>query len=77
MTRLPRNVSGREVVKALSKIGYYVDHQKGSHIILYNDTPGFQRISVPDHKNVRVGLLRQIIRDAGLTVERFIGLLPR
>lgn len=77
MVKLPRDISGRELIKALKKIGYYVDHQKGSHIILYNESPGYPRISIPDHKNVRAGLLRQIIRDAGLTVEGFIELLKR
>lgn len=34
MTKLPRDVSGQEVIKALRKLGYVVDRQKGSHVIL-------------------------------------------
>ncbi len=75
VVKLPRDISGRELIKALKKMGYYVDHQKGSHVILYNRSPGYPRLSVPDHKNIRIGLLRTIIRDAGLTAEEFLGLL--
>jgi predicted RNA binding protein YcfA (HicA-like mRNA interferase family) len=65
------------LVKRLEKIGYYVDHRKGSHIILKHKERALPRLSVPDHKNVRVGLLRNVIRDAGLTPEEFVKLLKR
>jgi predicted RNA binding protein YcfA (HicA-like mRNA interferase family) len=71
MTRLPI-VSGREVMKALRKIGYELDHQKGSHMILRNINPPYRRLTVPDHKEIAKGTLRAIIRQAGLTVEKFI-----
>jgi predicted RNA binding protein YcfA (HicA-like mRNA interferase family) len=64
-------VSGREVVKALSKIGYEVDHQTGSHIILRLSSPPYRRLTVPNHKELAKGTLRGIIEDAGLTVEEF------
>jgi predicted RNA binding protein YcfA (HicA-like mRNA interferase family) len=67
---LPR-VSGREVVKALRKIGYNTDRQRGSHIVLRQTAPPHRRITVPDHKEVAKGTLRAIIRQAGLTVEEF------
>ncbi len=75
MAKLPRNMSGRDLAKHLEKIGYYVDQQKGSHIILKHDERSLPRLSIPNHKNVRVGLLRKIIRDAGLTPEDFAKLL--
>ncbi len=34
--KLPRNVSGNELIKSLQKIGYTVTRQKGSHIARYN-----------------------------------------
>ena len=74
MTRLPV-VSGRDAVKALGKMGYAVDHQTGSHMILRRSTPPFRRLTVPDHKELAKGTLRAIIREAGLTVEQFTGLL--
>ena len=75
MVKLPRDISGQDVVKALEKVGYYVDHQKGSHIILKNVNRHLPRLSVPAHKAIRVGLLKKLIRDAGLTPEEFVKLL--
>lgn len=69
MSNLP-GVSGREVVKALTKIGYERDRQRGSHIILRQGQYPHRRIVVPDHKEVAKGTLRAIIREVGLTVER-------
>jgi predicted RNA binding protein YcfA (HicA-like mRNA interferase family) len=71
---LPR-VSGREVVKALGKIGYEIDRQRGSHIVLRNGEPPYRRLTVPDHDEVAKGTLRSIIRQAGLGVEEFKALL--
>jgi predicted RNA binding protein YcfA (HicA-like mRNA interferase family) len=45
-------VSGREVVKALKKVGYEFDHQRGSHIILRHVNPPHRRLTVPDHDEV-------------------------
>ena len=74
MSALPA-VSGREVVKALEKIGYLFDRQRGSHMILRQQSPPHRRLTVPDHKEVAKGTLRAIIRQAGLTVEEFNVLL--
>jgi len=68
-------VSGVEVVKALSKIGYELDHQTGSHMILRRKEPPHLRITVPNHREIAKGTLRAIIREAGLTVEEFVRLL--
>ncbi len=74
MGKLPV-VSGKETVKALSKVQYEVDHQKGSHIILRQNKHPFRRITIPNHKEIAKGTLRAILRESGLTVEEFIGLL--
>ncbi len=74
MSALPL-VSGREAVKALGKIGYVLDRQRGSHIILRQQNPPHRRLTVPDHMEVAKGTLRAIIRQAGLTVEEFNELL--
>ena len=69
-------VSGREVVVALQKIGYEVVRQRGSHIRMRHPTdPDRRPVTVPDHRELRVGTLRAILRDAGLSVEEFIALL--
>ncbi len=68
-------VSGKEAVKALSKVGFYIHHQKGSHIILKKEGFTDMRVVVPNHKELKRGMLRSIIKDAGLTVDEFITLL--
>jgi predicted RNA binding protein YcfA (HicA-like mRNA interferase family) len=74
VTVLPQ-VSGREVVAALAKIGYERDRQKGSHIVLRQTAHPYRRLVVPDHKEIAKGTLRAIIKQAGLTVEEFNELL--
>lgn len=74
MSILPR-ISGREVVAALSKIGYELDRKKGSHMVLRQIEPPHRRIVVPDHREVAKGTLRKIIKQVGLTVEEFKQLL--
>jgi predicted RNA binding protein YcfA (HicA-like mRNA interferase family) len=71
---LPR-ISGREAIKALSKIGYKFDRQKGSHIVLRNQESPYRRLTVPDHDEIAKGTLRSIIRQAGLSVDEFKSLL--
>ena len=68
-------VSGRDVVRALRKLGYALDHQRGSHMILRQEEEPHRRLTVPDHKEVARGTLRAIIREAGLTVADFNALL--
>ncbi len=67
--------SGNKLCKALGKIGYRVDHQTGSHIILRNEVPPYRRLTVPNHKEIAKGTLRAIIRQAGLTLEECNALL--
>lgn len=74
MSVLPR-VSGREVVKALARVGYEQDRQRGSHIILRQTSYPHRRITIPDHKEIAKGTLRSIIRETGLTVDEFKALL--
>ena len=74
MSSLPR-ISGREAVSAFRRLGYEVDRQKGSHIILRNARPPYRRLTVPDHRELAKGTLRALIREAGTTVEEFTALL--
>ena len=73
MSKLPV-VSGADCIKALTKIGFDVVRQRGSHITLVRQYPSTQ-LTVPNHKNIAKGTLRSLVRDAGLTVDEFIGLL--
>ena len=74
MPQLPV-VSGAQTVKAFERVGYKLSHQTGSHMILRLKTPPNRHLSIPHHKELGKGLLRGLIRDAGLTVEEFINLL--
>ncbi len=72
LTKLPV-VSGKDVIKALSKIGYYVRDQKGGHIHLRH--PYRKPLTIPYHDEIARGTLRVIIKDADLTVKEFMKLL--
>jgi predicted RNA binding protein YcfA (HicA-like mRNA interferase family) len=67
-------ISGADCVKALSKIGFEVYRQRGSHIVVVRQSPPTQT-TIPNHKELDRGTLRAIIRQTGLTVEEFIALL--
>lgn len=76
MAKLPVDLSGREVKAALEQAGFVFRRQSGSHMMLRRDEPP-ARIVVPDHKQIRVGTLRRIVADAGLTIEEFVRLIGR
>lgn len=76
MSRLPTDLSGKEVRSALERAGFTFRRQAGSHMILGREAP-HARVVVPDHRQIRIGTLRHIITDAGLTVEQFVALLNR
>jgi len=65
---LSKTFSGRQLVKALRRSGFVIDHQKGSHIFLHNLDKNISVI-VPNHKEIKKGTLNNIIKKAGLTIE--------
>jgi predicted RNA binding protein YcfA (HicA-like mRNA interferase family) len=73
MAKLPTDLSGKELAKILSKVGFVFQRQRGSHMVLRRDNP-FARVVVPDHKNLRIGTLRTILNQAGISVEELIAL---
>ncbi len=67
-------LTARKVIKALKKLGFSEDRQKGSHLILINLATG-KRVVVPVHpgKTIKKPLLKSIIEeDAGLKLEDFL-----
>lgn len=74
MAKLP-TCSGAEAVRAFGRMGYSVDHQTGSHVILRHEQPPHRRLTVPRHRELAKGTLRALIREAGITVEDFARLL--
>lgn len=77
--KLPRDLSGSELVNALARLGYEVNHQTGSHIRLTTQHNGEHHITVPAHDPIKIGTLNAILRDvaahAGLTREELLALL--
>lgn len=61
--RLPRDISGTELVKRLERLGYRTSRQTGSHIRLTCDNPQPHHVTVPNHNPLRVGTLAAIIGD--------------
>ncbi len=76
MPKLPV-ISGKELSKLFGKLGYEVDHQTGSHMILRHKDSPHRRLTIPNHREMSKGTLRAIIRQAGLTREEFEKLLSR
>ena len=75
MTKLP-NVTGRQVIKALKKKGWYKKSQRGSHVKMVN--PKFiNPVIVPVHSKTTIpkGTLSNIIKDADISLKEFIFLL--
>jgi predicted RNA binding protein YcfA (HicA-like mRNA interferase family) len=75
MAKVPRDVSGERAVRAFRRIGYVLDHQTGSHMILTHTDASRKPLTIPNHRTIKVGLLAKFIKDAALSVEEFIELL--
>jgi predicted RNA binding protein YcfA (HicA-like mRNA interferase family) len=71
MPKLPR-ISGPEIVRALQRLGFEVARQRGSHIIMRRGASG---CVVPNHREVKVGTLAGVLRQAGVSAEEFISTL--
>ena len=70
MPKLPRDISGRQAVKAFQRAGWTIA-RTGLHIVLEKE--GMRpTLSVPNHKVLDPGTLRTLIRHSGLTVEEFL-----
>lgn len=63
--KLPRGVTGEEVVKLLQRFGYEVVRQRGSHVRLQHAGPPKHNVSVPLHAPLKTGTLHSILTDVG------------
>jgi len=72
--RLPATTS-RDVIRKLEKAGFVEWRQSGSHLSMYRESDN-RALTIPVHfkKDIPIGTLRAIIREAGTTVEEFMGL---
>lgn len=63
--RLPRDLSGEDLVKRLERFGYVATRQTGSHIRLSTQANGEHHVTIPNHDPLRVGTLGAILASIG------------
>jgi predicted RNA binding protein YcfA (HicA-like mRNA interferase family) len=68
MPSLPK-ISGAGAIRALQQLGFVVVRQRGSHIVLRRGSVG---CVVPNHRELKVGTLSGVLKQAGVTAEEFI-----
>ena len=72
MPRL-RRVSGREAIRVLEKLGFVQVRQRGSHVVLRKETLEVAMgCVVPLHRELAIGTLRGILKQAGVTPDEFM-----
>jgi predicted RNA binding protein YcfA (HicA-like mRNA interferase family) len=67
-----RRVSGKEAVSALERLGFVKTRQRGSHVVLKKMPEGSIGCVVPMHRELAVGTLREILKQAGITAQDFL-----
>ncbi|MBS0555830.1 MAG: type II toxin-antitoxin system HicA family toxin [Proteobacteria bacterium] len=73
MPKLP-HVSGKDVVRALERMGFSIARQRGSHIVLRRGQSG---CVVPDHRELKVGTLAGVLKQAGVDADEFLDALQK
>jgi predicted RNA binding protein YcfA (HicA-like mRNA interferase family) len=63
-----KTFSGRQLIKALRRMGFDIDHQRGSHIFMYNSERNVS-VVIPNHSEVKKGTLNNILKKAEITIE--------
>ena len=66
MPKLPRDLSGRQVGKALERLGFEFVHQRGSHL---RYRKGSRRTTVPDYSSLPVGIVKSILQQADVSLD--------
>ena len=74
--KIPRDLSGKDIVKALAILGYVVVRQKGSHIMVSTKQSGEHHLAIPNHDPVKIGtfngILGQVANHFGLTKQEVL-----
>lgn len=77
--KIPRNLNGTALVKALRKLGYGRVRQDGSHMRLSTTVNGTHHVTVPAHKPLKIGTLLSILKSIAahhqMTLEELLHLL--
>ena len=71
MPKFP-GLSGAQIVRALERLGFVVVRQSGSHIVMRRNGQG---CVVPNHKEVKVGTVNGVRRQADVPAEEFNSVL--
>jgi predicted RNA binding protein YcfA (HicA-like mRNA interferase family) len=72
MPNLP-HLSGREIIRALERLGFTQARQRGSHVVMKKSTPeGSIGCVVPMHNEVAIGTLHSILKQAKVSTEEFL-----
>ena len=65
--------SGKEICQILSRYNFLEVRRRGSHIVMQKKTSeGTTTVPVPNHKEIKIGTLRSIIRQSGLPKSEFV-----
>ncbi|WP_414040583.1 type II toxin-antitoxin system HicA family toxin [Acidithiobacillus sp. M4-SHS-6] len=77
--RIPRDLSGSDLVKRLERLGYHATRQTGSHLRLTSRERGEHHVTIPNHDPLRIGTLASILdavaEHQGMTREALLQLL--
>jgi len=67
--KIPRDLSGNELVQSLKKYGYHVTRQTGSHLRLTTQVNGEHHITIPKHSPLKIGTLNSILSEVAEHLE--------
>lgn len=68
--KLPRDIRGEKLANLLTKYGYQITRQTGSHMRLTSSSKGTEHhVTIPSHKPLKVGTLSSIVKDVALYLE--------
>ncbi len=59
--KTPRDISGKEIIKALRAFGYEFVRQNGSHIMVTTMKKGEHHLAIPNHSPLKIGTLNGIL----------------
>ena len=68
--KIPRDITGQELIKKLKPFGYDIKRQKGSHIRLYKAKAPEHYITIPDHNPIKVGTLSNILGEIAMYLNK-------
>ncbi len=64
--KLPRDISGNQLIRLLKPLGYIISRQTGSHIRLSTEQNGQHNITIPQHHPLKIGTLAALLADIAL-----------